>query len=45
MENHYSKKTPITPNPLAIQVVKPKRDLYELAETRFHKMIEAGAFR
>jgi tRNA dimethylallyltransferase len=43
MENHYSKKTPITPNPLVIQVVKPKRDLYELAETRFHKMIEAGA--
>ena len=43
MENHYSKKTPITLNPLVIQVVKPKRDLYELAETRFHKMIEAGA--
>ncbi len=43
MENHYSKKTPITPNPLVIQVVKPKRDLYEMAETRFHKMIEVGA--
>ena len=43
MENHFSEKTPVTTNPLVIQVFKPKRDLYELAETRFHKMIEEGA--
>ena len=43
MENHFSKKIPVTPNPLVIQVVKPKRELYELAENRFHKMIEDGA--
>ena len=43
MENNYGHKNPITPNPLIIQVFKPKKDLYELAETRFHKMIERGA--
>ena len=43
MENNYGKKTPITPNPLVIQVTKPKKDLYDLAESRFHQMIDAGA--
>jgi len=43
MENNYGKKTPLTPNSLVIQVTKPKKDLYDLAETRFHKMIDAGA--
>ena len=43
MENYFGKKTPITPDPLVIQVTKPKKDLYELAHTRFHKMIDAGA--
>ena len=36
-------KKPSYIEPLVIQVVKPKRDLYELAESRFHKMIEQGA--
>jgi len=43
MENNYGKKKPITPNPLVIQVTKPKKDLYDMAESRFHKMISAGA--
>ncbi len=43
MENNYGDKNPITPNPLVIQVIKPKKDLYDQAETRFHKMIEMGA--
>ncbi len=43
MENNYGDKNPITPNPLVIQVIKPKKDLYNQAETRFHKMIEMGA--
>ena len=43
MENNYGKKTPLTPNSLVIQVIKPKKDLYDMAETRFHKMIDAGA--
>ncbi len=43
MENNYGTKNQITPNPLVIQVIKPKKDLYNLAETRFHKMIEMGA--
>ena len=43
MENNYGKKTPLTPNSLVIQVTKPKKDLYDMAETRFHKMIDAGA--
>ena len=43
MENNYGKKKPITPNPLVIQVTKPKKDLYNMAESRFHKMISAGA--
>ena len=43
MENNYSKKKPITPNPLVIQVTKPKKDLYDMAESRFHKMINDGA--
>ena len=44
MENHYSEKTPVTSNPLVIQVVKPKRDLYELEETSFIKD-RRGSFR
>jgi len=43
MENNYGKKKPITPNPLVIQVTKPKKDLYDMAGSRFHKMISAGA--
>ena len=43
MENNYSKKKSITPNPLVIQVTKPKKDLYDMAGSRFHKMISAGA--
>jgi tRNA dimethylallyltransferase len=43
MENNYGKKNPIIPNPLVIQVTKPKKDLYDMAESRFHKMISAGA--
>ena len=43
MENNYGKKKPITPNPLVIQVTKPKKDLYDMAESRFHRMISAGA--
>lgn len=43
MENNYGKKTPLTPNSLVIQVTKPKKDLYDMAETRFHKMIDVGA--
>ena len=43
MENNYGKKNPLTPNPLVIQVTKPKKDLYDMAESRFHKMIDAGA--
>ena len=43
MENNYGKKKPITPNALVIQVTKPKKDLYDMAESRFHKMISAGA--
>ena len=43
MENNYGKKKPIIPNPLVIQVTKPKKDLYDMAESRFHKMISAGA--
>ena len=43
MENNYGKKKPITPNPLVIQVTKPKKELYDMAESRFHKMISAGA--
>lgn len=43
LENNYGDKTPITPNPLVIQVTKPKKDLYELAESRFHKMVKNGA--
>ncbi len=43
MENNYGKKIPVTPDPMVIQVIKPKKDLYELAHTRFHKMIESGA--
>ena len=43
MENNYGRKIPITPNPLVIQVTKPKKDLYKQAEIRFHKMIDNGA--
>ncbi len=43
MENNYGSKNPITPDPLVIQVIKPKKYLYEQAEIRFHKMIEMGA--
>jgi tRNA dimethylallyltransferase len=43
MENNYGKKKPITPNPLVLQVIKPKKDLYDMAESRFHRMISAGA--
>ena len=43
MENNYGSKVPITPNSLVIQVTKPKKDLYENAELRFHQMINKGA--
>ena len=43
LENNYGDKKPITPNPLVIQVTKPKKDLYELAESRFHVMVKNGA--
>ena len=43
MENNYGSKAPITPNSLVIQVTKPKKDLYEKAELRFHQMINKGA--
>jgi tRNA dimethylallyltransferase len=43
MENNYGNKVAITPNPLVIQVTKPKKDLYEKAELRFQQMINNGA--
>jgi tRNA dimethylallyltransferase len=43
MENNYGSKDPVTPNSLVIQVIKPKKDLYQQAEVRFHKMIQDGA--
>ena len=43
MENNYGNKVAITPNPLVIQVTKPKKYLYEKAELRFQQMISNGA--
>ena len=43
MENSYGNKNPVTPNSLVIQVFKPKKDLYNQAEIRFHKMMDMGA--
>ncbi len=43
LEKYYKEKIFPKPNSLVIQVTKPKKDLYEKAELRFHQMINKGA--